>query len=39
MPYSPNTYCVKPLQSKPCGSVPPFRYGVPFSASAALEIA
>ena len=34
MPYCANTYCVKPLQSKPLGSAPPLRYGAPRSASA-----
>src|SRR5438067_4847321 len=34
MPYCAKTYCVKPLQSKPAGSAPPLRYGVPRSASA-----
>src|ERR1051325_3422489 len=36
MPYNPNTYCVKPLQSNPFGSLPPFRYGAPLSESAVL---
>src|SRR3954467_12094750 len=34
-PNCENTYCVKPLQSNPCGSVPPFLYGAPRSESAA----
>src|SRR4249919_3846813 len=34
MPWEPNTYCVNPLQSKPFGSAPPFRYGLPRSESA-----
>src|SRR5881396_2404351 len=34
MPCCANTYHVKPLQSKPFGSAPPFLYGAPLSASA-----
>src|SRR5215467_6879637 len=34
MPYCANTHCVKPLQSKPVGSLPPLRYGVPRKLSA-----
>src|SRR5206468_9158272 len=33
-PYCAKTYRVKPLQSKPPGSAPPLRYGVPRSDSA-----
>ncbi len=33
-PYWLKTYCVKPLQSNPFGSVPPLRYGMPRRASA-----
>ena len=33
-PTRANTHCVKPLQSKPLGSEPPFRYGVPRSSNA-----
>ena len=33
-PYCANTHWVKPLQSKPAGSLPPLRYGVPRKPSA-----
>src|SRR5438876_10651392 len=33
-PWCANTHCVKPLQSKPLGSLPPLRYGVPRKLSA-----
>jgi hypothetical protein len=35
-PYRAKTYWVKPLQSKPRGSPPPFRYGAPRNESAVL---
>src|SRR3954453_9571723 len=34
MPNCENTYCVKPLQSKPVGVDPPVTYGTPRNASA-----
>jgi hypothetical protein len=37
-PCCSNTYFTRPLQSKPAGSTPPFRYGAPRSDSAVDEI-